>query len=301
MEEMEFIWHQGEFVPWHQAKVHVLTHSLHYGGAVFEGIRVYETNKGPAIFRLDSHVQRLFYSATQLAMSLTWSERDIQQIIIELVKRNDMKEGYVRPLLYYGYGAMGLNPLKNPVELSVACWPWGAYLPFEAIDIATSPYRRVHPKTTVPDAKLSGNYVNSQLASLALIGTNYQEALLLDTDGYVAEGPGENIFIVKDKILLTPKLGNILPGITRDTIITLARKHDYNVKEVNLTIEDLYQADEAFFTGTAAEVTAIRSIDGKPIGDQAKGPVTSHLKEIYFKLVHGEYPDLNHYLTYIHT
>ncbi|WP_367606026.1 branched-chain amino acid transaminase [Legionella sp. W05-934-2] len=299
MDEMEFIWHQGEFVPWHQAKVHILTHSLHYGGAVFEGIRVYETDKGPAIFRLDEHIDRLFYSARQLAMSSSLSNQKVKDIIIELVDRNRMKKGYIRPLMYYGYNVMGLNPLKNPVEFSVACWPWGAYLPFEAIDITISPFRRIHPKTTVPDAKICGNYVNSQLASLALRGTKYHEALLLDTEGFVAEGPGENIFIVKDNQLLTPKLGNILPGITRDTLMILAKEQGYAIKECQLTVDDLLQADEAFFTGTAAEVTAIRSIDDTLIGDGTKGPVTSQLDDLYKKLVHGNYPSLDHYLTYV--
>lgn len=301
MEEMEFIWHQGDFVPWSQAKVHVLTHSLHYGGSVFEGIRVYNTKHGSAVFRLDCHIKRLFYSARQLAMSFSWSEADVKQIILELVAKNGMKAGYVRPLMYYGYKAMGLNPLKNPVEMSIACWPWGAYLPFDAIDIAISPLRRIHPKTTVTDAKLSGNYVNSQLASLALIGTHYHEALLLDTDGFIAEGPGENIFIVYDKTIKTPKVGNILPGITRETIMTLAQQNGYLVEEANLIVDDIYQADEAFFTGTAAEVTAIRSVDDKTIGNGTKGPVTSHLCDLYQKVVHGELSEFNHYLSYINT
>ncbi len=299
MKEMDYIWHQGKLMPWQEAKIHVLTHSLHYGGGVFEGIRVYETDKGAAIFRLEDHIKRLYYSASQMAMSMSYSQQDIKNIILDLVAKNDMKEGYIRPLVYYGYGKMGLNPLTNPVELTVACWPWGKYLPSESIDVAISPYRRMHSKTTITDAKLSGNYVNSQLASLHLSGSHYHEALLLDTEGFIAEGPGENIFIIKDKTLLTPKLGNILPGITRDTIITLAKEQGYAVKELILTVDDIYEADEAFFTGTAAEVTAIHSLDDKSIGSQPIGPITSHLSELYQKLVHGRYPPLNHYLCYI--
>lgn len=298
MNEMEYIWHQGKLVPWHEAQIHVLTHSLHYGGGVFEGIRAYETDKGPAIFRLEDHIKRLVYSASQLSMDLPYSEGDVKNIIIDLVTSNELKEGYIRPLVYYGYGKMGLNPLSNPVELTIACWPWGKYLPFEAVDITISPYRRMHPQTTISDAKLSGNYVNSQLASLYLTESHFHEALLLDTEGYVAEGPGENIFIVKDNVLLTPKEGNILPGITRETIMTLAKEQGYSVREASLTVDDIYQADEAFFTGTAAEVTPIRSLDDKLIGNDTIGPITTQLRNLYQDIVHGREPKFDHYLCY---
>lgn len=299
MKEMKYIWHQGKLVPWQEAKVHVLTHSLHYGGGAFEGIRVYQTDNGPAIFRLNEHIERLLYSAEQIAMSSPYSKDEIKQFIVDLIRQNEMNTGYIRPIFYYGYGTMGLNPSKNPVELSIACWPWAAYLPYEMVDIVISPYCRIHPKTSITDAKLSGHYLNSQLASLALRGTKYHEALLLDVDGNVAEGPGENIFTVKDGALFTPKLGNILPGITRDSMIQLSVDQGFQVHEVKLKVNDIYEADEAFFTGTAAEITPIRSLNDRIIGTGEKGTITSQLSETYQQLVHGNYPNFHHFLHYV--
>jgi len=290
MQETQFIWHKGKLMPWAEATVHVMTHTLHYGGGSFEGIRFYETEKGVAIFKLQAHIDRLFYSAAALKMVSPYTKEQVADIVIQVVRANQIKAGYIRPLLFYGYGKMGVNPVGSPVELMVACWPWGAYLPHELADVKISHYMRIHPRTTVVDAKLCGHYVNSILASLELAGTHYHEALLLDTNGYVAEGVGENFFLVKNNVIYTPKLGTIIAGITRDTVFELAKQLAVKIVEVDIMPAEIYDADEAFFTGTAAEITPIRSVDDKVLNQGNLGPITAIIKSAYYDLVRGKNP-----------
>ncbi len=298
MQTMEFIWQNGSFKKWEDATTHVLTHTLHYGGGAFEGIRCYKTDKGPAIFRLEQHLERLHYSAKSLAMKLEYSVETISDAIKELVKKNKLDEGYIRPLVYFGYKKMGVNAQGSPVELAIACWPWGKYLAHDAIDVKTSKYIRIHPDSTIVDAKFCGHYLNSQLAILDIQGSKYHEALLLDAYGHVAEGPGENLFIVKDNKLLTPKLGTILPGLTRSTVIEMAQYQEISVEETELSLDDVYAADEAFFCGTAAEITPIRSVDDKLIADGSIGSITRYVKDQYAKIVRGEDKNFIKYLSY---
>lgn len=299
MQETQFIWHKGKLMPWAEATVHVMTHTLHYGGGSFEGIRFYETEKGVAIFKLQAHIDRLFYSAAALKMVSPYTKEQVADIVIQVVRANQIKAGYIRPLLFYGYGKMGVNPVGSPVELMVACWPWGAYLPHELADVKISHYMRIHPRTTVVDAKLCGHYVNSILASLELAGTHYHEALLLDTNGYVAEGVGENFFLVKNNVIYTPKLGTIIAGITRDTVFELAKQLAVKIVEVDIMPAEIYDADEAFFTGTAAEITPIRSVDDKVLNQGNLGPITSIIKSAYYDLVRGKNPAFMDCLTMI--
>lgn len=299
MQATKVIWMNGDFKPWDEAKVHVLTHTLHYGGGAFEGIRFYDTAKGPAIFRLDDHIERLLYSASVLKMNLPYSHADIVNAVKEVVRRNELPAGYIRPIAYFGYGKMGVNPIGSPSDLAIACWPWGAYLPHDAVDIKTSSYIRIHRQSTKVDAKLCGHYLNGILATLELQGTHYHEALFLDDQSFISEGAGENFFIAKDKVLYTPKLGTILAGITRETVMELAATLGYEVVEKDITLPEAYQADEAFFTGTAAEVTAIRSIDDKVLGDGNVGPITTIIKKAYLDIVHGKNPDYETFLTVV--
>lgn len=300
MQETETIWFNGNLVPWKEAQVHVLTHSLHYGGGAFEGIRFYHTDKGPAVFRLKEHIERLFYSCQTLHMKMNFTQEQVIDGVKEIVQINGLKEGYIRPLAFYGYTKMGVNPIGNPVELIIACWPWGAYLPHESVDIKTSKYIRLHPDSTVIDAKLTGHYLNGILASLEIQGTKYHEVLFLDTHGHICEGAGENFFIVKDNVIYTPKLGTILAGITRATIIELCHHLKLKIIEKDLTLTEAYQADEAFFTGTAAEVTPIHSINDHIIGNGKIGPISTQIKQQYMDIVHGKNPEFLHYLTFIH-
>lgn len=297
MQTMKFIWMNGKLVNWEEAQVHVLTHGLHYGSSVFEGIRAYKTDKGAAIFRLKEHVDRLFYSGSVLKMEIPFSREEIFAACVETVKANEMQEGYVRPLAYYGYGVMGLNPRNAPVDLAVACWPWGKYLGEEMVDIKISQYIRIHPKSLVADAKVSGHYVNSILAALEVRGTEFHEALFLDFNGVVAEGPGENFFIVKDGVLHTPKLGTILAGITRNTVFEMAKRLGLEVRERDIKVEEFEAIDEAFFTGTAAEITPIRSIEKKVIGSGVVGPITDKIRTTYQDIVHGRVDWAEGYLT----
>ncbi|ASQ45891.1 branched-chain amino acid transaminase [Legionella clemsonensis] len=298
MQVTETIWQNGNLIPWADAKVHVLSHTLHYGGGAFEGIRFYKTSEGSAIFRLNDHVERLFYSASVLKMTIPYSKEEVAAAIKEVVVINRLEEGYIRPLVFYGYGKMGVNPIGNPTDLIIACWPWGAYLPHESIDVKVSSFIRIHPESTVVDAKICGHYVNSILASLELQGTHYHEALLLDSQGNIMEGVGENFFIVKNTRLYTPQLGGILSGITRDTVIKLAHQLNLEVFETDITLDEAYQADEAFFTGTAAEVTAIRSINDRELC-KGSGSITTMIKKAYMDLVHGKNEEFVHFLTYI--
>lgn len=281
----------GRFVDWDDANVHVLTHTLHYGLGVFEGIRCYRTEKGSAIFRLDEHVERLFDSAHIFMLEMPFTRKEIASAIIDTVKVNKIRECYIRPLVYLGYGAMGLYPKDNPVRVSVAVWPWGAYLGEEGIKngirIKVSSFTRHHVNVDMTRGKVCGYYVNSQIAKKEAITCGYDEALMLDTEGYVSEGSGENVFIVRDGQIKTTPLTSILEGITRDSIIRIAKDRKIPVVEERFTRDELYIADEAFFTGTAAEVTPIREVDGRKIGDGKRGKITEKLQSIFFDVVKG--------------
>lgn len=288
----------GELVDWDKANVHILTHSLHYGSAAFEGIRMYDTKKGSAMFQLDRHIDRLLYSAESLQMKVPYNKDQLREAILETIKINKVKACYVRPIIYYGYGELRVGPGGCPVETSIAVWPWGAYLPGDSIKVKTSDLIRIHPKSSVTDAKITGHYVNSMLAGLQATSKGYGEALLLDYEGNIAEGPGENFFIVQGNKIITPPLGTILAGITRESVIELARDLGYKVEERAIKLEEAYEADECFFTGTAAEVTPIKSIDDKPIKNEI-GPVTKHLKEEFVKIVNAENERYFKWLTFV--
>jgi len=294
-----FIWLDGELVPWREAKVHVLTHTLHYGMGVFEGIRLYETEKGPAVFRLADHVERLCNSARIYRMKLPFSHQDILEACLSVVRENKLTAGYIRPVCIYGADKMGLQITdESKIQVFIAAWPWNAYLGDEALEkgirVKTSSYMRHHVDITLCKAKAIGNYTNSILAHQEAKLCGYDEALLLDPQGYVAEGSGENIFIVRHGELLTPDLSSCLEGLTRDTIIRLAQDAGLTVHEKRITRDEVYIADEAFFTGTAAEVTPICDVDARPIGNGVPGPITQKLQRLYFDQVHGkrkEYPE----------
>ncbi len=293
IQKAEKIWFDGELVPWDEANVHVLTHTLHYGVAVFEGIRCYKCKDGTsAIFRLEEHVARLFGSAKTVEMDIPFTQEEIFQAIIDTLKANRLDQGYIRPLAFIGDGVMGVHPGTNPVRIIIATWPWGAYLGDEALEngikIRTSSFTRHHVNVMMTKAKVAGNYVNSVLAKREALADGYDEALMLDVDGYVAEATGENIFIIRNSKLKTPPPGAILSGITRDSIITLARDMGYEVTEQRFTRDELYMADEAFFCGTAAEVTPIREVDRRTIGAGKAGPTSLLLQSEYFKVVRGE-------------
>jgi branched-chain amino acid aminotransferase len=300
MTDERFIWKNGIIMPWEQVTTHVLTHGLHYGSAVFEGIRCYKTQAGLAIFKLKEHIDRFFYSAKQLGMKLNFTQLEICQAVIETVRKHRNEECYIRPLAYYGYGSMKVVPaLDLPVDIVIACWPWGEYLPVAAVDVAISPFIRIHPKSTVADAKISGHYVNSILAGLAIRNTHYHEALLLDAEGFVAEGSAENIFIVKNGKLITTPRGTILVGITRDTVIDIAKQMGFEVEERPFNVDEIYTAEEAFFTGTAVEVTAIRSLADQLIGQEEIGPVTRQIITEFQKVVRGHNPNYQSSLTFV--
>jgi branched-chain amino acid aminotransferase len=300
MEETEKIWMDGEFVGWKEAKIHVLTHTLHYGGGVFEGIRAYKTEKGPAVFRLPEHIKRLFYSASCLEMEIPFSEDEIEKAVLDTVRVNKVNGCYIRPIVFFGYGKMGLNPEGAPVRVAIAVWPWGAYLGDDkVIKVKISKYIRIHPKSTITDAKICGHYVNSIFSSLEAKKENAKEALLLDFEGYVAEGPGENIFIVKDGQLYTPPLGTILAGITRDSVIKIAKDLDIGVEERKISVGELKSADEAFFVGTAAEVCPIGKIDGNNIADGKPGQITMKIQKIYKRAVKGQEEKYLNWLTFV--
>ena len=285
------IWLDGKLVPWREAKVHVLTHTLHYGMGVFEGVRAYKTNKGAAIFRLQAHTDRLFRSAHILRLSIPYSKDAINEAICTSVRENHLESGYIRPMCFLGSEGMGLRAEGLKVHVMAAAWSWGSYLGDEnmekGIRVKTSSYTRHHVNITMCKAKANGNYMNSMLALNEALSCGCDEALLLDSEGYVAEGSGENIFIVRNGALYTPELTSALDGITRDTIFTLAAEIGVPVRERRITRDEVYIADEAFFTGTAAEVTPIREVDSRKIGNGARGPVTERLQSLYFDYVHG--------------
>lgn len=299
METTEYIWRNGEFVKWEDATCHVLSHTLHYGAGAFEGVRAYETEKGAAVFRLQEHTDRLFYSSEAVHLEIPYSRDELNEATVTLIRKNNLKHCYIRPIVFFGYGVMGLNPRDAPTEVAIICWPWGAYLPHDMVDLKTSSYIRIHPRSLVTDAKICGHYVNSILAVQELKGTHYHEALLLDSYGNLAEGPGENLFFAKDGVLYTPALGSILAGITRNTVIELAKDIGVEVVETNLPPEKLLEADEAFYTGTAAEVTPIRSVDDAVIGAGEIGPITAQLRSIYLDVVNGRKPEYDRFLTYV--
>ena len=292
MEKSEFIWFDGEFVPWERAQVHVLTHTLHYGMGVFEGIRCYETtDRRSAVFRLRDHTRRLFASAHILNIAIPFTEDAIDAACLETIRRNKLRECYIRPLVFLGEGEMGLRATSNPVRVSIVVWPWGSYLGDEGvrngIRVKTSSFQRFHVNTLMTKAKAVGHYVNSILANQEAVRSGYDEALMLDTDGFVAEASGENLFIVRDGVVKTPPLTSVLPGITRATLITLLRERGHVLVEDRFTRDEVYIADEAFFTGTAAEVTPVRELDDRAIGTGKPGPVTAAMQEAYFSLIRG--------------
>ncbi len=297
------IWLDGELVPWREAKTHVLTHTLHYGMGVFEGVRAYKTEKGAAIFRLQEHTDRLFRSAHIVNMKMPFDKQTINAAQLAAVRENELESAYIRPMCFYGSEGMGLRADNLQVHVVVAAWSWGAYLGAEGMEkgirIRTSSYTRHHVNITMTKAKANGNYMNSMLALQEAIACGYDEAMLLDPEGYVAEGSGENIFIVRNGVLYTPELTSALDGITRDTIIKMASQIGLEVREKRITRDEVYVADEAFFTGTAAEVTPIREVDNRCIGTGRRGPITEQLQSLYFDYVHGRRADRQEWLTYV--
>ncbi|EXJ13456.1 branched-chain amino acid transaminase [Imhoffiella purpurea] len=285
------IWLDGEMVPWREAKTHVLTHTLHYGMGVFEGVRAYQTPKGAAIFRLQEHTDRLFNSAHILGMPMPWDRETLNRAQCAVVRENGLDSAYIRPMCFYGPEGMGLRADNLEVHCMVAAWSWGAYLGEDnmrnGIRIKVSSFTRHHVNITMCRAKANGNYMNSMMALQEALRDGYDEALLLDASGYVMEGSGENIFIVRDGVLYTPDLTSALDGITRRTVITLCDELGLKVVEKRITRDEVYIADEAFFSGTAAEVTPIREVDGRAIGAGTRGPITEKLQGLYFDQVHG--------------
>lgn len=303
METTEYIWFDGKLVPWANANVHVLTHSLHYGSAIFEGIRAYDCADGTsAIFRLEDHCKRMVHSAKIVRMNIPYTADQLAEACLETVKANKLKHGYIRPLSFVGYGEMGVYPGNNPVQTIIACWPWGVYLGAEALEngirIKTSTFTRSHINANMSKAKAAGNYINSILAKIEAKDEGYDEAMLLDAQGYVSEATGENIFIVRDQIIKTTPLNTILAGITRDSLIKMARGMGYEVLEQQFSRDEVYTADEVFLCGTAAEVTPVREVDRRIIGAGKRGPVTKRLQEEFFRIAKGEEPEFAKWLTH---
>ncbi|MES9968942.1 MAG: branched-chain amino acid transaminase [Candidatus Thiodiazotropha sp.] len=297
------IWLDGKMVPWREAKTHVLTHTLHYGMGVFEGVRAYHAEKGTAIFRLQEHTDRLFRSAHILSMPMPFDRETLNQAQLAAVRENNLDSAYIRPMCFYGSEGMGLRADNLQVHCMVAAWEWGAYLGAEnmqkGIRIRVSSFTRHHVNITMCRAKANGNYMNSMMALQEALHDGYDEALLLDAEGYVMEGSGENIFIVRDGVIYTPDLTSALDGITRKSVIMLAEERGYKVVEKRITRDEVYIADEAFFTGTAAEVTPIREVDNRPIGNGGRGPITEILQKDYFDLVHGRLATHPEWLAYV--
>ncbi|MGI6207520.1 MAG: branched-chain amino acid transaminase [Anaerolineae bacterium] len=299
--EAKYIWFDGELVPWAEAKVHVLTHALHYGSAVFEGMRAYATPEGPAGFRIDEHLQRLLDSAKIYRMPMRCDLAYLRQAVKDTVVANGHKACYIRPLVMRDYSEMGVDPRGCGVQVVIATWEWGEYLGAGAleqgIDVCVSSWNRMAPNTFPSLAKSAANYANSQLIKMEALENGYAEAIVLDTNGYVSEGSGENVFVVKNGRILTPPLSNsVLGGITRDTVMTLARDLGYDMQEAVITREMLYVADELFFSGTAAEITPIRSVDKITVGSGKRGPVTAALQSAFFDVIHGRAPDRHGWL-----
>lgn len=297
------IWLDGKLVPWRDAKVHVLTHTLHYGMGAFEGVRAYETDRGPAIFRLEDHTNRLFNSAKILSMTVPFSKQQVLDAQQAVIRENQLPQAYIRPLVFYGSEGMGLRANNLSVHVAVAGWEWPSYMSPEALELGikvrTSSYTRHHVNITMCKAKSTGAYMNSMMALTEATSSGADEALLLDNEGYVAEGSGENVFLVRDGVIYTPELTSCLDGITRKTIIQLAEEQGYKVREKRLTRDEFYIADEAFLTGTAAEVTPIRELDGRIIGEGKRGTITEKLQTRYFDLVRGHLNEHQEWLTFV--
>ena len=298
----EHVWHNGKFIPWREATIHVSTHALHYASCLFEGIRCYDTPHGPAIFRLKEHTDRLVNSAKIYRMELPYTREQLEQAMVELVRLNNVKHCYLRPVAFRGEGEMGVNPLKNPIEVYILAWAWGKYLGDEAlrngVDVCVSSWHRFAPNTLPAMAKAASNYMNSQLIKMEALTNGYTEGISLDTNGYVSEGSGENIFVVRDGRIYTPPMSaSVLPGITRDSVVTLALEMGYALSEQNISRELLYIADEVFFTGTAAEITPIRSVDRIVVGKGQPGPVTRALQDRFLQIVQGHADDKYGWLT----
>lgn len=303
MNEAKLIWMDGKFVAWKDANVHILTHTLHYGNAVFEGVRAYKTDKGMAIFRLKEHTKRLFDSAKIVMIEVPFSQEALLQAQIDIIRENQFqKNAYIRPLIYLGYGVMGVYHKNAPVKVAVAAWEWGAYLGDEGLEkgirVKTSSLVRNSAKSLFGKAKAAGNYLNSQMAKYEAVECGYDEALLLDDEGMIAEGSGECFFIVRDGKLITPPNASSLESITQDSVITIAKDLGLEVQRRQITRDEVYIADEAFFTGTAAEVTPIRELDARIIGEGQRGPITQKLQSAYFDIVQGRNPKYSHWLTY---
>ena len=298
-----FIWQDGRLVPWRDATTHVLTHSLHYGMSVFEGVRAYRTEFGTAIFRLEDHTDRLFNSAHIFQMAMPYDKATINEAHKEVLRANNLEAGYLRPIAFYGSEKMGVSPKGAKVHVVVAAWPWGAYLGEEGLErgirVKVSSYTRHHVNISMVRAKASGHYINSILANNEVTNEGYDEAMLLDPEGYVAEGAGENLFIVKKGKLYTPDLTSCLEGITRATVLQIAGELGLSVQEKRITRDEVYCCDEAFFTGTAAEVTPIRELDGRQIGIGRRGPVTAEIQARYFDVVNGRSAEHDGWLAYI--
>ncbi|WP_024787267.1 MULTISPECIES: branched-chain amino acid transaminase [unclassified Lebetimonas] len=304
MNEAKYIWMDGNFVPWNEAKVHVLTHTLHYGNGVFEGTRAYQTEDGLAIFRLQDHTKRLLNSAKIVKIDVPFTQEELEDAQIELLRKNDFKENvYIRPLIFLGYGKMGLYHIGAPVRVAIAAWEWGAYLGEEGLEngirVKISSLVRNSVKSMFGKAKAAANYLNSQMAKYEAVECGYEEALMLDEEGFVAEGSGECFFIVRDGVLITPPNDNSLESITQATVLELARERDIPIQRRRITRDEVYIADEAFFTGTAAEVTPVKEVDGRIIGSGKRGEITKELQEAYFDVVYGKDKGYKHYLTLI--
>ena len=295
MEQADLIWHNGEMVAWEDAKVHVLTHGLHYGTGVFEGIRAYDTPQGPSIFRHHDHLDRLFKSAELYYMPIPYTLEELRSATHELIAANGLPECYIRPLAYRGYGQMGLNPLEAPVDVTIAVWPWGAYLGEDGkqhgVRAKVASWRRISHDALIPHAKASGQYLNSVLAKIEATKAGYDEAILLDSQGFVCEGSGENIYLVREGVIYTPpQTAGILDGISRKSIIQIARDLGYEVVERNLARAEMYLADEVFLSGTAAELVPAREIDDHAIGNGRPGPITTELQRVFDDALHGRDP-----------
>jgi branched-chain amino acid aminotransferase len=304
VQKMEKIWMDGRLIPWDEAKVHVLTHTLHYGLGIFEGIRCYLCDDGKsAVFRLREHIDRFFDSAHIGALKMPYSKKEIVEACKETLRVNGLKAGYIRPLAFIGEGVMGVYPGDNPIQVAIITWSWGAYLGEEAIEkgirAKVSSYTRHHVNVMMTKAKISGNYVNSVLAKREVMKLGYEEALMLDTEGYISEGSGENIFIVKNGVMKTTPLTSILSGITRNSVIQIAKSRKIPIVEEKFTRDELYTAHEAFFTGTAAEITPIREVDDRQIGEGKPGPVTKELQAVFFDIVKGKNPEFREWLDYL--
>ena len=300
----EKIWMNGRLVPWDEARIHIGSHVIHYGSAVFEGIRCYSTPSGPAVFRLDAHTERLYNSAKIYRMEIPLPAPEFNQAITDTITANDMDACYIRPIVYRGYGELGVNPLPCPLDMAIMVWEWGQYLGSDAVesgvDVCVSSWARMAPNTLPAMAKTAANYMNSQLIKMEALKDGYAEGIALDANGYVSEGSGENLFLVKDGKLITPPLGSsVLPGITRETVMTLARRQGIPIVEQSIPREMLYIVDEVFFTGTAAEITPIRSVDRIPVGSGKRGPVAESLQRAFFDVIQGRVPDEHGWLTFV--